>query len=203
MSNTDWVMVVAVLLGPTLAIQAERFLHRRRERRQRKLEVFRTLMANRAAGLSPAHVEALNRIDIEFYGERKITDSWKAYLDHLNDRSLTPEAWGTRTQDLLAELLYAMAQSLGYLFDRVHIKRAAYYPQGYGDIEQDQLVIRKGLTSVLKGEISLPMKLTSLPISEQEAQEQAELRKLMIQSYKGQLPLEVKLVKSDEPQGRA
>jgi hypothetical protein len=59
-------MVVAVLLGPILAIQAEKFLHSRRERRQRKLEVFRTLMANRAAGLSPAHVEALNRIDIEF-----------------------------------------------------------------------------------------------------------------------------------------
>ncbi len=82
-------------------------------------------------------------------------------------------------------------------------KRAAYYPQGHGDIEQDQLVIRKGLAAVLKGEKSLPMEVTSLPMSEEEAREQAELRKLMIQSYKGQLPLEVKLVKTDEPQGRA
>lgn len=203
MSNTDWVMVVAVLLGPIIAIQTEKYLHRLRERRQRKLEVFRTLMANRAAGLSPAHVEALNRIDIEFYGERNITDAWKSYLDHLNDRSMTPEAWSTRTQDLLAELLYAMAQSLGYQFDRVHIKRAAYYPQGYGDIEQDQMIIRKGIAAVLKGEKPLPMEVTSLPMFEQEAQEQAELRKLMIQSYKGQLPLEVKLVKTDEPKGRA
>jgi hypothetical protein len=92
-----------------------------------------------------------------------------------------------------------MAQSLGYQFDRVHIKRAAYYPQGYGDIEQDQMVIRKGLAAVLTGDRSLPMKVTSVPMSEQAAQEQAELRKLMIQSYKGQLPLEVKIVKSDEP----
>ncbi|MGZ8373522.1 MAG: DUF6680 family protein [Nitrospira sp.] len=184
-------------------MQAESFLQRRRERRQRKLEVFRTLMANRAAGLSPAHVEALNRIDIEFHDERRITDAWKAYLDHLNDRSLNPESWGTRTQDLLVELLYAMGQSLGYEFDRVHIKRAAYYPQGYGDLEQDQLVIRKGLAAVLRGERALPMEVTALPVSQQEAQEQAELRKLMIQSYSGQLPLEVKLVKTDEPQGGA
>ena len=130
--------------------RAESVLRRRRERHERKLDVFRTLMAHRAAGLSPAHVEALNRIDIEFRGNRKVTAAWKSYIDHLNDHSLTPETWGARKEDLLTDLLSEMARALNYDFDRVHIKRAAYYPQGYGDIDQDQLAIRKGLAAVLK-----------------------------------------------------
>lgn len=198
MSFADWMMVGAVLVGPILAIQVERFLHRRRERHERKLDVFRTLMASRAAVLSPAHVDALNRIDIEFHGEKQITNAWKAYLDHLNDRTLSAESWGTKTQDLLAELLHFMSQSLRYDFDRVHIKRAAYYPQGYGDVEHDQLLIRKGLAAVFNGERSFPMAITSVPTSEEETLEQTELRKLMIRSYQGKLPIEVRLVRNDE-----
>jgi hypothetical protein len=38
-------------------------------------------MATRAAFLSPALVEALNAVPIEFYGNRKIVNSWKEHLD--------------------------------------------------------------------------------------------------------------------------
>ncbi|MDP2815120.1 MAG: hypothetical protein Q8O19_00395, partial [Rectinemataceae bacterium] len=48
---------------------------------RRKMHVFSTLMATRATTLSPLHVEALNRIDIEFYKDRKVKDAWKALLD--------------------------------------------------------------------------------------------------------------------------
>lgn len=197
MTDTDWVMVAAVILGPLLAIQAEKFLHRRRQHRDRKLEVFRTLMATRGSTLSPAHVEALNRIDIEFYDEKTITDTWKTYLDHLNDRSLPPEAWAAKLPDHLTDLLFVMGRSLGYNFDKVHIKRATYYPQGYGDIEQDQLAIRKGVLAVLKGERALPMEITSLPVSKQEAYEQARVRELIIRAYEGKQPFFVKIVKDE------
>jgi|SRR5690349_21313932 hypothetical protein len=63
---TDWLTIGAILLAPLFAIQVERILEALKERRRRKLTVFHTLMATRGARLSPAHVEALNRIDIEF-----------------------------------------------------------------------------------------------------------------------------------------
>jgi hypothetical protein len=192
-------MVFAVLVSPLLAVQADKYLSRKREEKQRKLDVFRTLMATRAAGLSPAHVDALNRIDIEFHDNARVSEAWKAYLDHLNDRSLTLETWNARRLDFVADLLHAMSNSLGYNFDKTHLKRATYYPQGYGDIEQDQQSIRKGLVEVLGGQKSLPMSITSLPGSDADFAEQAKLRKLMLRHYKGELALEMKVVRPEDP----
>jgi len=40
------------------------------ERRNRKAWLFHSLMAPRAARVSPEHVQALNMIDLVFYGKR-------------------------------------------------------------------------------------------------------------------------------------
>jgi hypothetical protein len=68
---TDVAIVVATLLGPILAVQAQKWLERDRVVRDRRLQVFRTLMTTRAMNLSPAHVEALNAVPVEFYGPTK------------------------------------------------------------------------------------------------------------------------------------
>ena len=85
MRITDWLMIVAVLLAPLVAVQVQKILERYREDRARKLNVFKTLMATRAATISAQHVQALNTIDLEFQGKKykAVTDSWKTYLDHL------------------------------------------------------------------------------------------------------------------------
>lgn len=66
MSNTEIIMVLAVFLGPVVAVRLTRFLDDRKEVRERKLWIFKTLMATRAYTLAQTHVEALNRIDLEF-----------------------------------------------------------------------------------------------------------------------------------------
>jgi hypothetical protein len=63
----DLAIVIATLLGPILAVQAQKWIERSRERQQRRVAVFRVLMTTRAALLSPAHVEALNIVPVEFY----------------------------------------------------------------------------------------------------------------------------------------
>jgi hypothetical protein len=47
MRITDWLMIVAVLLAPLVAVQVQKILERYREDRERKLNVFKTLMASR------------------------------------------------------------------------------------------------------------------------------------------------------------
>lgn len=85
---TDVAIVFATILGPVLAVQAQKWLERNREVKQRRAWIFRMLMATRATTLSPKHVEALNAIPIEFYGKDKrlkaIINKWKTYLDHLH-----------------------------------------------------------------------------------------------------------------------
>ena len=83
MTISDWLVIVIILLAPLLAIQTQKYIENSREKKARKMKIFRTLMATRGNPLSPQHVEALNMIDIEFYENKKIVDGWKLLLDIL------------------------------------------------------------------------------------------------------------------------
>ena len=68
----DWnikITDIAIVFATILAVQAQKYLEKGGEIKQRRAWLFRTLMATRATTLSPAHVEALNAVPIEFYGK--------------------------------------------------------------------------------------------------------------------------------------
>src|SRR2546423_1616024 len=134
-------------------------------------------MATRAAKLSPEHVKALNMIDLAFYGsrffwthfkskkERQIVEAWKEYFDHLHQPFPDAELanWSVRGDELFVNLLYSISREVNFDFDRVSLKRGIYSPRAHGDLEYDQLAIRKMLVKVLSGETPLKMNVTSLP----------------------------------------
>jgi hypothetical protein len=173
--------IVAIVRGPIIALRIQRKLDDERQEKDRKLWIFKTLMAYRVTRLSPQFVQALNLIDIEFTGpsEKSIRDAWKELQDHYTDwgRKTTAEreAAGTtleeRANDLLAEMLVKMGSSLGYTFDKVYVKKASYYPEGLGNMELEQHALRKGLLKVLAGEAWLPVAVfqqTFAPLNEPE-----------------------------------
>jgi len=177
MEMKDWITIAAVIAGPILAVQAQKIIESIKERKERKLRLFHTLMETRATRLSGHHVSALNMIDLEFYGksllgkrlqsdiDKKVTNAWKVYNDHLNnsvpDEKL--DAWVDKGLELFTSLLYAMSQSLGYDFDEVQLKRDCYSPIAHGRIEGEQTKIREGLVKVLDGKLSIPMAVTYFP----------------------------------------
>lgn len=176
MDISDIVMILAVILGPILAVQTQKYLELIQETEKRKLHIFRTLISTRATKLSQDHVTALNMIDIEFYGkkyfgkrnqsegEKKITNAWKLYNDHLNNNSPygNPDIWNEEVDKLFNSLLYSMAKHLNYDFDEVQLKRDCYRPMGHENIEKSQLKILQGLVEVLDGEKAIPMTIESL-----------------------------------------
>ncbi len=159
---TDIAIVIATLLGPFLAVYVTEQQRKKAEVRNRKVHIFRTLMATRSACLAGSHIEALNLVEVEFDSsrrqERAVVDSWRMYLAHLNDSNYPADSWEARRSDLLLELLYAMSLELGYSYDKSQIKTGTYYPRGYGEAENDHLQTRKLWLEVLKGERALPMK---------------------------------------------
>jgi hypothetical protein len=163
----DWLVLIATLLSPLIAVQVTKWLERRTQSRDEQVRIFKTLMATRAANLDPRHVESLNVIDVVFHASEKkqieIRRLWKQYLDHLNDRAYPRETWGVKRVELLVELLHAMAAYLGFDFDKTHIKNQAYFPEGYGDLENDLIANRKALREILTGQRSLPMWVTNFP----------------------------------------
>jgi hypothetical protein len=67
---TDVLIITATFLGPIMAVQIQKLLERKRETTLARTRLFKTLMATRAMNMSPAHVEALNAVPIEFYGDK-------------------------------------------------------------------------------------------------------------------------------------
>ncbi len=170
MTIADWLMIFAVISGPVVAVRLTRYLDNKKEIRSRKLDIFKTLMATRAYTVAWDHVHALNRIDLEFdknnKKEKAVIEAWKEYLDLLSDKDIPKDQWGTRRVDLLVELLQKMAIVLDYDFDKTHIKNSTYSPVAHGDLEAEQIALRKGFIEVLEGKRVIPMYVTNLPKDE-------------------------------------
>lgn len=62
----DYLIVIATVMGPILAVQAQKRVEVWNEKRNRKLRIFYNLMATRGARISERHVEALNSIQLEY-----------------------------------------------------------------------------------------------------------------------------------------
>ena len=167
MTLTDILMVLAIAISPLIAVQVTRYLDDRNEERGRKLQVFKTLMATRAYTLSTAHVEALNRIDLEFSSkrplEKAVLDQWLQYLDHLGNQALTGQAWADKRVDLLVDLLFAMAKTLGYEFNKTQIKNGTYSPTAHGRVESEQENLRRLTLELLESKRSIPIYVTNVP----------------------------------------
>lgn len=161
------VALAAIWLGPRYALREQRKLDEARQRHNEKMEIFKTLMSFRGIKLAPAFVQALNLIDVVFASEseRTIRSAWHELQDHYNDwgaksleqRQIDGRTNSDKAEELLSDLLVRMGASLGFPFDKVYIKKGWYYPEGLGDIEQEQHALRKGLLRLLAGQSRLPV----------------------------------------------
>lgn len=172
MTTSELITVAAIVCGPILAVQAQKWIEAAREKRNRRLFVFKRLMATRGAQVSPGHVEALNMIDLEFAGRGKknkaVRDRWREYLDHLNSLSQDPEqqrqqlvGWIEKNGELLATLLCDMGKPLGYDFNVVDIRRGVYAPIAHANFEIEMLAIRRFLVDLSESRKDLPVSIRS------------------------------------------
>jgi hypothetical protein len=152
--------IVAIVVGPIVALGIQRWADHRREDRKGKLWVFRTLMMYRATRLNHNFVQALNLIDVVFNAnnetEKSVRTAWKILLDHLNTDQGAKQAQ-EKTVELTIKLLVQMGRSLKYEFDEVHLKRQVYQPIGHEQVEDEQNEIRRLVLRLLKGKYRLPV----------------------------------------------
>jgi hypothetical protein len=196
-----FLVVVATILGPILAVQAQKWIERLRETHERKLRVFYTLMGSRAARTSAEHVQALNLIDLLFRrkAEKPIIDAWEAYREHLNQdvEKMTPpqlDAWSTRSNDHFNDLMYAMSGALRYRFTKPQLQRGIYSPRAHNIADIEQQVIRRGAAMVLSGEQAIKMQVTAFPVSEDTLKLQKEVQKALLDTLTKQRVLTVRIV---------
>lgn len=210
MTNSEWLMVLAILLAPLVAVQVQKYIELIVEKYRRKGNIFYALMASRGRSLDPEHVKALNRIDIDFYGwkifgfryqsssDKEVQNAWKIYLNHLSIPidlyKVSVEegkAWTEKSQNLFTELLYKIVKSLRYKFDKEYIQQSSYMPRIYGEIEQDNLAIRRAEIEVLSGRKPLSMNVVGFPVSEEGIEKQNTLNSMLIECLEGKRAIRV------------
>lgn len=172
MTISDTLIILATLFSPVIAIQVQKWIERATERRDAQKQIFYDLMATRATRVAPKHVEALNRIDLEFSNpgprEREVLNRWRIYADHLNvsldgATEATLAQWNAKADDLFLDLLEALAIALRYSFDRVQLRRGIYYPRAHSRAEFRKEVIEDEVFRLLTGHSSLNMRVTEFP----------------------------------------
>lgn len=179
--------VAATVLGPILAVQAQKYLERSQQAKEQKMKIFTVLMSTRAATLSIEHVQALNMIDLAFNGgtqarrsrtETEVIDAWRDYLDNLNTQidDSNVARWSEKRNEGLIQLLSAMASDLNLRYDRVLLRNGAYMPRGHSELETDQQKFRYHAIRVLSGEQPLTMKVSEFPADPSITQSQLELQ---------------------------
>lgn len=170
--------ILALITGPILAVQAQKWIEQLRALKERQKWVFKTLMATRATPTDPLHVQALNMIDLEFSGksseEEAVRVAWKVLLNCLNncpqdfnDSGFQAQfaVWNAQVSSSSVELLYKMSIAVGYSFDKVHLEKGAYFPKGHADFQNEQSMLRKGELDVLYGR--RPLYITAVPPPQQ------------------------------------
>jgi hypothetical protein len=109
----------------------------------------------------------LNGIEVIFFEDNKVIDAWRGFIGH----ATTPypekgtEAagmdWNDKLTDHLNSILHEMGQVLSYPFDPMTLKRNAYYPKGWGQVEFENILLRKALLEVMGGSRPLKMEITN------------------------------------------
>jgi len=209
MTINDVFLILAVLVAPFLAVFAQRQIDLWREQRQRKLWVFKTLMATRGRTLSPEHVQALNMIELEFQkpSEKPIRDAWKEYHDHLHsypdegeNQKERAAVWEKETANLLATLFIKMSKAFSYEFDAVQIKKGAYSPQRHATTEMELQLLRRFALEWLAGDRKVSV---SIVPKDDKAAKQGQLFMAGISGViEGQKTIRVELVPPPSGEGK-
>lgn len=63
-----------------------------------------------------------------------------------------------------------MAVCVGYKFNREELQTGSYSPRAHGELERQQLGVRKGMLDVLSGKQALSMNVTSFPADQELAE---------------------------------
>ena len=165
MMFVEGLTIFALIAGPVMAVLITRYWDGKREAARRKWEIFRTLMRSRRERLNPEFVGALNLIEVEFHREHEVIDAWKNLFSHLcqlpADTSEQAARINEETERLTARLLEKIAKSLGVNKDTLEIFKSGYSPQGWGDVETEQAMMRRLLLEVLANERPFPVHISN------------------------------------------
>lgn len=167
-----WAIFAATMLGPITAVIVTRFIDNRRQAHDRRMFVFRALMANRITSTNPDRIAALNLLQLEFANEPRVLTAWKNYLTNLRTAPPTNPDHSPRffreREHLFTIILSEMAKVLGIKVEQLELLEGGYYPDGAAQVEMQNDAIRHSVWQLVSGQRPFPIVVTNLPLPESD-----------------------------------
>lgn len=186
MTPEFWITIAAIVAGPFFAVVVTHILQESKDLKQRRMHVFRGLMTSRRTPLSPERVQALNLIEVEFFGKQAVLNRFSDLLEVYNDQvRWKSEDSDVRTSvlqevdDKTVLLLQEMGRVLGYKLENLTLLRGGYYPEAFSQIELQQNEIREFLVGLKKGSLYLPTALLDVRHPQKMLEEAQEAQLLL------------------------
>jgi hypothetical protein len=149
------------VVGSLITLILNHFYTQWKDSKEKRERIFRTLMSTRGFRAFPAHVEALCNVEVEWTGKDDggVHSTWKAYNHHLNKLGVPTDtsdpaniAWTNELEELFANMIVALGDSIGKPQDKTDVKRGAYGPRSWWEYEQETSLLRKGLLNIIYGQ---------------------------------------------------
>jgi hypothetical protein len=160
---TGIVSAVAIIAAPMIALAVQRRLDQEKEARVRKQQIFQALWTNRRRPFWIARVDALNLIDVEFFGISTVQDAWQDLRAHYFQQEfpgLNQQQIDREREEKFATLLYQISEVLGYKFSRTDIRDNIYRPQLHTTADEIEFETRSRVLALLKSD-ALPVRFVT------------------------------------------
>ncbi len=135
------ITLVAILVGPVLAVLVQLRAESRKQTRDQQTITMRMLASTRHLPADPAYSTTINMIPIDFNRVPKVMEAHKAYIELINVRPTSENQARHDEQHITKQtkLLFAMTQHPGYNLPETDIQTTAYAAGGF--IERDNLML--------------------------------------------------------------
>ena len=142
--------IIALILVPIVAVVVGQKLQNRDQKRNDKMQIFKTLMTSRIFGWTNESVQAMNLIDIVFADDKAVRKQWKVCFDKMCVQNPTEtELFKIKTER--EKLLETMAKSLGYkdIITWESIQNP-YIPKGMVELMEQQQAYQKNQSELME-----------------------------------------------------
>lgn len=125
-------------LGSLITQIINKFIDNKKFQKERRLEILRTLMKNRGdeSQLSKEYVDAINLINLEFYGKSEVINKWKVLHNIYHDKKYNNdlEAFSKDKNIALTKLIHSIIMTLGYnKIQQLDVLDNSYEPGGWAN----------------------------------------------------------------------
>ena len=179
-SDSDGPTLIAIFVGPIFAVLLTRTIDRVREDRKRKLEIFRDLIAYRGKPMFHQFIRALNLVEIEFDGDKKVLGAWNQYIVRVRKGPQDDEPdteFIDDTRILRTNLLREIASRLNIQAKSLDEHSIGYFPEKFEISDYHESKIRESLLHIIHKKEAIPIRIENLPETQRKKKKNIKPKK--------------------------